>query len=141
MMMMWEENVMEEMRADWEECMGEGGEWERLQGRDAALCSWELSAMAFLQREHGELGDEYDDMRVNGRDWGERAGQLLGLSGEVSERMEGYEERAGAQRMSGRRREWQERMEEQREWERQEEERQEAEAEQGGAGGGGAEGV
>ena len=68
--------------------------------------------------------DEHDEMGVNGRDWGERAGQWLGLLGEVSERMEGYEERVGAQRMSGRRREWQERMEEQREWERQEEERQ-----------------
>jgi hypothetical protein len=29
-MMMWEEDLMEEMRVDWEECIGEGGEWERL---------------------------------------------------------------------------------------------------------------
>ena len=123
-MMMWEEGLMEEVRVDWEECIGEGGEWERLQGSDTALCSWEHSAMAHLQREYGELGDEFDDEGVNGREWGERAGQWLGLMGELSERMEGYEERVGAQRMSGRRREWQERMEEQREWERLEEERQ-----------------
>ena len=53
---------MEEMRVDGEDFMGEGGEWEQLQGRDAALCSWELSAMAFLQQEHGMLGHEHSMM-------------------------------------------------------------------------------
>jgi hypothetical protein len=33
-MMMWEEDMMGEMRADWEEIMGEGGEWEQLQGEE-----------------------------------------------------------------------------------------------------------
>ena len=58
-MMMWEEDLMEEMRADWEEIMGDGGEWEQLQGSDASLCSWEHSAMTHLQREYEGLRDEY----------------------------------------------------------------------------------
>ena len=48
--MMTEEDLMRGLEEGWEELVGEGGMWERLQGRKAALCSFELSAVAFLEQ-------------------------------------------------------------------------------------------
>jgi hypothetical protein len=118
-LMMWEEDMMDDMRAGWEELVREGGVWDRVQERDEGM-TWERSAVQYIQLEYESLGDEYDDGRVNGREWRERAGQLVGFLGECSGRVEGNEERVRSreyEQMSRRRQARQERGEWLRGWE------------------------
>lgn len=63
--MMWEEDMMDDMRAGWEELVGEGGVWDWVQERDETM-TWEGSVVQYIQLEYESLGDEYDDGRVNG---------------------------------------------------------------------------
>ena len=67
-----------------------------MQGRKAALCSFELSAVAFLEQEHEGLKRVCDGRRVNGRRWAERVMGWERLVEEVEDRMEEYEERLEA---------------------------------------------